>query len=43
MSRARPNHPAARSILMTAPKLAAGITRAGEGEGGVAWNILGQT
>ncbi len=28
---------------MTAPKLAAGITRAGEGEGGVAWNILGQT
>lgn len=28
---------------MSAPKMSAGITRAGEGEGGVVWNILGQT
>ena len=24
-------------------KMTAGITRAGEGEGGIVWNILGQT
>ena len=28
---------------MKVPKMTAGITPAGEGEGGVAWNILGQT
>jgi quercetin dioxygenase-like cupin family protein len=28
---------------MGLPKMTAGITRAGEGEGGVAWDILGQT
>ncbi len=28
---------------MTMPMMSAGITPAGEGEGGVAWNILGQT
>ena len=28
---------------MTMPRMTAGITRAGQGEGGVAWNILGQT
>ena len=29
--------------MATMPKMTAGITRAGEGEGGVVWNILGQT
>jgi quercetin dioxygenase-like cupin family protein len=29
--------------MVAKPKMTAGITRAGEGEGGVAWNILGQT
>lgn len=28
---------------MAMPKMTAGITRAGQGEGGVVWNILGQT
>jgi len=28
---------------MAIPKMTAGITPAGEGEGGVVWNILGQT
>jgi quercetin dioxygenase-like cupin family protein len=28
---------------MTMPRMTAGITRAGKGEGGVAWTILGQT
>ncbi len=28
---------------MELPNMTAGITRAGEGEGGVSWNILGQT
>ncbi|MBX6372628.1 MAG: cupin domain-containing protein [Acetobacteraceae bacterium] len=28
---------------MSAPKMTAGVTRAGEGEGGVVWSILGQT
>ena len=30
-------------MAMTLPPMTAGITRAGEGEGGITWNILGQT